>query len=140
MSGSRAYAALAIFVTAAVLTPTPDAFTLTLMAVPMLFLYEICIWLAWFDRRKNRRAEEQEAREREEERLARGEETDDTPPDDPYSPYADETGDDYHAGHSDESGDDGYDGELPQEDFHEYPELPDDTGVEPEEPGPSEEK
>jgi uncharacterized integral membrane protein len=134
MSGSRAYAVLAIFVTAAVLTPTPDAFTLTLMALPMLVLYEICIWLAWFDRRKNRLAEEQEAREREEERLARGVETDDTPPDDPYSPYADQTGDDYHAGHPDESGDDGYDGELPQQDFHEYPELPDDTAVEPEEP------
>jgi sec-independent protein translocase protein TatC len=142
MSGSRAYAALAIFVTAAVLTPTPDAFTLTLMAVPMLILYEICIWLAWFDRRKNRKTEEQEAREREEQRLASGEATDDTPADDPYSSYADESadphlgepGDDYHADHPDESGDDGYDGELPQQDFHEYPALPDDTGIDPEEP------
>jgi sec-independent protein translocase protein TatC len=139
MSNSRSYAVLAIFVTAAVLTPTPDAFTLTLMALPMLVLYEICIWLAWFDRRKNRMAEEQEAREREEQRLARGGETDDTPPEDPYSPHSEEAGD-YPADHPDESGDDGYDGELPQQDFHEYPELPDDTTDGPEAPGTVEEK
>ncbi len=69
MARTRAYAVLAIFVTAAVLTPTPDAFTLTLMALPMIVLYELCIWLAWFDRRKNRLAEEQQAREQEERKL-----------------------------------------------------------------------
>ncbi|HEX5790958.1 MAG TPA: twin-arginine translocase subunit TatC [Luteolibacter sp.] len=57
MSSTRSYAIVAIMVLAAVLTPTPDAFTLSLMAVPMIILYEICIWLAWFDRRKRRREE-----------------------------------------------------------------------------------
>lgn len=70
MAGTRGYAVLAIFVTAAVLTPTPDAFTLMLMALPMIILYEICIWLAWFDNRKNKVAEEQEVREREERHAA----------------------------------------------------------------------
>jgi sec-independent protein translocase protein TatC len=65
MSRTRSYAILAIYVAAAVITPTPDIMTLNLMALPMLFLYEICIWLAWFDRKKNR-----EAKKREEEELA----------------------------------------------------------------------
>ncbi|MFH0772675.1 MAG: twin-arginine translocase subunit TatC [Candidatus Omnitrophota bacterium] len=46
LSRNRKYAVLVIFITAAVLTPTPDAFTQTLMAVPMIFLYEISIWMA----------------------------------------------------------------------------------------------
>ena len=70
MSNTRSYAILAIFVAAAVLTPTPDILTMLLMAAPMIILYEICIWLAWFDRRKHRMQEEQEAREREEQLLA----------------------------------------------------------------------
>jgi sec-independent protein translocase protein TatC len=64
MSRTRSYAIVAIFVAAAVLTPTPDMLTMSLMAAPMILLYEICIWLAWFDRRKNRIQEEQDARER----------------------------------------------------------------------------
>ncbi len=69
MSNTRSYAIVAIFVAAAVLTPTPDIATLLLMALPMIVLYEICIWLAWLDRRKNRMQEELEAREREERLL-----------------------------------------------------------------------
>ena len=71
MSKTRTYAIVAIFVAAAILTPTPDAFTMLLMAAPMIILYEICIWLAYFDQKKARLAEEQEARESEERRLAR---------------------------------------------------------------------
>ena len=66
MSSTRSYAIVAIFIAAAVLTPTPDIMTLLLMALPMIVLYEICIWLAWLDRRNNHLAEEREAREREE--------------------------------------------------------------------------
>jgi len=71
MSNTRSYAILAIFVIAALITPTPDAMTLILMALPMVILYELCIWLAWFDRKKNRRKEEEEARQEEERRLRR---------------------------------------------------------------------
>jgi Tat protein translocase TatC len=69
MSSTRMYAVLAIFVIAALITPTPDAFTLLLMALPMIGLYELCIWLAWFDRRRLRIEEEKEALEAEERRL-----------------------------------------------------------------------
>ncbi|MGJ8634167.1 MAG: twin-arginine translocase subunit TatC [Luteolibacter sp.] len=70
MSKTRAYAIVAILIAAAVITPTPDVMTLCLMALPMLLLYEICIWLAYFDKKKER---EEEAREAEEVRLRRQE-------------------------------------------------------------------
>jgi sec-independent protein translocase protein TatC len=126
MSKTRSYAILAIFVAAAVITPTPDAFTLILMALPMLVLYEICIWLAWFDRKKNRLAEEQEAREREERLLASGdaraEEEDAGHYVDPYE---------HHSDHH-EHGDDGYNHDYthPADDLtdqHQDPPKKDDT-------------
>lgn len=123
MSNTRSYAIVAIFVTAAVLTPTPDIATLLLMALPMIVLYEICIWLAWFDRRKNRMQEEQEAREREERLLlgSAGAAVTATAVD----PFA-ETPDHEE---TPEPGDDGWSVENPD------PYLPDDLGV----PEPDEE-
>nr|MCU0780086.1 twin-arginine translocase subunit TatC [Akkermansiaceae bacterium] len=64
MAKTRRYAIVAIFVAAAILTPTPDVLTLGLMAAPMVVLYEICIWLAWFLSRKERLREEREKQER----------------------------------------------------------------------------
>lgn len=46
LSAYRKYAILAIFIIAAILTPTPDAFSQILMAAPMLVLYEIGIIVA----------------------------------------------------------------------------------------------
>jgi sec-independent protein translocase protein TatC len=110
MSRTRTYAILAIFVTAAVITPTPDAFTLVLMALPMLLLYEACIWLAWLDRRKNRVSEEQEAREREERLIANGPEPADA--------------DTVYDSHVDETGDDGWTDDYEQQDVYDFPESP----------------
>lgn len=45
LRASRRWAILIIFVVAAIVTPTPDAFTQTVVAGPMLILYEISIWL-----------------------------------------------------------------------------------------------
>jgi sec-independent protein translocase protein TatC len=41
LAKNRKYAVLLAFVAAAILTPTPDAFNQTLMAVPMIVLYEV---------------------------------------------------------------------------------------------------
>jgi sec-independent protein translocase protein TatC len=41
LAGYRRYAVLAIFVVAAVLTPTPDVLNMTLMAAPLYLLFEI---------------------------------------------------------------------------------------------------
>jgi sec-independent protein translocase protein TatC len=54
MKTSRAWAAIIICVVAAVITPTQDALTLGLLAVPMYVLYEICIWLAWWMEKRDR--------------------------------------------------------------------------------------
>jgi sec-independent protein translocase protein TatC len=42
----RRYAILIAFIVAAILTPTPDVFNQTLMAVPMIVLYEVGILVA----------------------------------------------------------------------------------------------
>uniref|UniRef100_A0A832EDI8 Sec-independent protein translocase protein TatC n=1 Tax=Desulfacinum infernum TaxID=35837 RepID=A0A832EDI8_9BACT len=43
----RKYAILIIFIVAAILTP-PDVFTQILMAIPLLILYEMSVWIAYF--------------------------------------------------------------------------------------------
>lgn len=48
MKNTRSYAAIIITVVAAIITPTPDVLNLALLAVPMMFLYEISIWIAYF--------------------------------------------------------------------------------------------
>ncbi|MDQ7823145.1 MAG: twin-arginine translocase subunit TatC [Candidatus Eremiobacteraeota bacterium] len=50
----RRYAVFAIFVIAAIATPTPDAFTMTIVALPMVALYEISLLLVWIIERKKR--------------------------------------------------------------------------------------
>jgi sec-independent protein translocase protein TatC len=101
MSRTRSYAIVAIFVAAAILTPTPDVFTLCLMALPMIVLYEICIWLAWYDRRKNRQREEREGLERALSRADSGDDSHEVSHDHPVEDH-----DPYH--HHDESGDYGW--------------------------------
>lgn len=46
LARNRKYAILAAFIIAAALTPTPDAFNQTLMAVPIILLYEVGILLS----------------------------------------------------------------------------------------------
>lgn len=64
MRETRSYAILAIFVIAAIITPTPDMLTLGLLAVPMCILYEICIWLSYFHEKKVSKKEAEEEAER----------------------------------------------------------------------------
>lgn len=67
MRNTRSYAIVVILVVAAILTPTPDMVTLSLLAGPLIILYEICIWIAWGierSREKARLAEEKERQDR----------------------------------------------------------------------------
>lgn len=41
------YALVIIFIIAAIITPTPDAFNMLVLSLPMLFLYEMSIWVSW---------------------------------------------------------------------------------------------
>ena len=52
LAKNRKYAVLLAFVLAAVLTPTPDAFNQTLMAGPILLLYETGIIISKIFARK----------------------------------------------------------------------------------------
>ena len=52
----RRYAILIIFVAAAVLTPSPDAFSQILMAIPLMILYEASIFLAKYAEKKRTEA------------------------------------------------------------------------------------
>ena len=121
MSRTRSYAIVAIFVAAAVLTPTPDILTMALMAAPMIILYEICIWLAYFDRNKARLKQEQEARESMERLLRREEkrQAEEAAEEAKWNEAAEP--EDTHAG---PSGDDGWHAEYPQQDYHANDDLP----------------
>ena len=83
MRETRSYAILAIFVIAALITPTPDMMTLSLLGVPMVILYEICIWLSYFHEKKVNREEAEEEKERMKCLLSEPEGNDD-PEDDPH--------------------------------------------------------
>lgn len=53
LAKNRKYAVLAAFVIAALLTPTPDALNQTLMALPIIVLYELSIWISpLFEKKK----------------------------------------------------------------------------------------
>ena len=56
MARTRPYAIVLIFILAAVIAPTPDLLTLVAMGLPMVLLYESCIWIAWFMERRAARS------------------------------------------------------------------------------------
>lgn len=55
MARTRPYAIVLIFILATIISPTPDVLTMIAMAMPMCLLYESCIWLTWFLRRKEQK-------------------------------------------------------------------------------------
>ncbi len=58
MRRTRAYALIACLVAALFLAPAPDPGTMLIMAAPMYALYELCIFFAWLDARRNTSSEE----------------------------------------------------------------------------------
>ena len=56
----RRYAILGAFILGAILTPTPDIFNQTMMAGPLIVLYEISIWVAYFFGKKPQPTDEEE--------------------------------------------------------------------------------
>jgi len=57
LARNRKFAVLLAFIAGAILTPTPDAFNQTLMAVPIILLYEVGIWISPIFVKKNETAE-----------------------------------------------------------------------------------
>ncbi len=54
LRSTRAYAFVLILALAAFIAPSPDPFTMGVVAGPMLLLYEACIWIAWYMERKSK--------------------------------------------------------------------------------------
>ncbi len=110
MKNTRSYAILAIVIIAALITPTPDAFTLLLLAGPMIVLYEICIWLAFFHNKKQREADLAEQKELESKMISApantasrdddddGDDDDDPDDDGPDGDHSDTSREDYFTG------------------------------------------
>jgi sec-independent protein translocase protein TatC len=54
MNRNRSIAIIVIAAAAAAITPTSDLMSLLLLGGPMYFLYEVCIWLAWYMEKRDR--------------------------------------------------------------------------------------
>ena len=53
LRSKRRHAIVVILILAAALTPGPDVFSQVIMAVPMIILYELCVWVVWlFERHR----------------------------------------------------------------------------------------
>lgn len=47
LRSKRRHAIVGILILAMVLTPGPDVFSQIIMAIPMMILYELCVWIIW---------------------------------------------------------------------------------------------
>jgi len=59
LAGKRKWAVILAFVVGAIVTPTPDPINQSLVALPLIVLYEISIWLAWLVQRSKARAKKE---------------------------------------------------------------------------------
>jgi sec-independent protein translocase protein TatC len=57
LSGTRSYAITIIFVLAAIVAPSPDPMTLMALALPIVAMYEGCIWITWIMETRRRKRE-----------------------------------------------------------------------------------
>jgi len=62
LSKQRRYAILVIFIIAAILTPSPDALSQIIMAIPLMFLYEVSIIVVKFTEKNKAAFENNETR------------------------------------------------------------------------------
>ncbi len=58
LSATRTYAVTAILILVAVIAPSPDPFTFLMMAIPVIAIYELCIWIVWLMERRRAKKDE----------------------------------------------------------------------------------
>ena len=56
LSRTRPFGYTIILILAAVIAPTPDPVTFVTLSVPIVLLYELCIWIVFFINRRRRRS------------------------------------------------------------------------------------
>ena len=128
MRRTRSWAVIIILAASAILTPTGDMLTMSMLAGPMVIMYEACIWLAVLHEKKERQREEAERANDMSRRAAlvgvasvqaRSPSSPDPDPDSPSDPY--HASDPYHHDHHDphsQSGQHGQYGHGPNHDPH----------------------
>jgi sec-independent protein translocase protein TatC len=57
LSSTRPYAITIILILVAILAPSPDPFTFMTLAIPVLSIYELCIWIVWLMERRRAKNE-----------------------------------------------------------------------------------
>jgi sec-independent protein translocase protein TatC len=57
LRGKRRHVAVILLIVSAIITPSVDPFTQTLLAAPLYLLYEMSIVMVWFMERRRRRSE-----------------------------------------------------------------------------------
>jgi sec-independent protein translocase protein TatC len=62
LADTRPYAVTVIMLLVAFIAPTPDPMTFLILAVPVIAIYELCIWIVYFMDLKKMRAESSEIR------------------------------------------------------------------------------
>ncbi len=124
LNGMRMYGYAIALILAGIISPTPDLFMLFVFALPIMALFELCIWLVWLlERRRSKRRAEEDRLEAEARRNAPPAPT---PPEAPHHDphhdlYHDEHHDPYHDEHGhyqDEHGDYHHGGNDPYHDQH----------------------
>ena len=62
LADTRPYAVTVIMLLVAFIAPTPDPMTFLILAVPVIAIYELCIWIVYFMDLKKMREESSEIR------------------------------------------------------------------------------
>ena len=61
LKGMRMYGYALALVLAGIISPTPDLFMLFIFALPIMVLFEVCIWIVWFLEKRRAKHEQAEA-------------------------------------------------------------------------------
>jgi sec-independent protein translocase protein TatC len=61
LKGMRVYGYAIALVVAGVISPTPDLFMLFIFSLPIMILFEVCIWIVWFLEKRRAKREQTEA-------------------------------------------------------------------------------
>ena len=110
LKGIRIYGYAIALVLAGIISPTPDLFMLFIFALPIMALFEACIWLVWLLEKRRAKQEKTLDAPREMPIVP-------PPPVDPHSGYHDE----YHDEHGNYHAPGEYNGDHPEGDGHPTP-------------------
>ena len=117
LKGIRIYGYAIALVLAGIISPTPDLFMLFIFALPIMALFEACIWLVWLLEKRRAKQEKTLDAPRELPIVP-------PPPVEPHSGYHDEYHDEHGNYREDHHAPGEYNGDHPEGDEHHTPDEP----------------